>query len=409
MNNDISNSELNHLISPEIKNDEFYTAIQRIAREEDIKTVLEIGSSSGEGSTEAFVTGLRENPNKPMLFCMEVSITRFTELKKRYENEPFVKSYNVSSVPVGSFPDEKQVVDFYNHTQNNLKIYPIETVIGWLRQDVEYIRQSGVFENGIQKIKQENNIDFFDLVLIDGSEFTGSAELDEVYGSKFICLDDITTFKNYNNHQKLLADPNYVLIEQNNAIRNGYSIFHKLERIENYFSPHEISEQLLVSKLVQPGMLVFDVGANIGDYSILLSKLVGSSGKVYSFEPTIITFNKLQERLFQSKCNNVCPFKNAVYSQNIQIEFNEFPEDFSAWNSIGRPQMLDPQGSGQYVPIVNTEVVQAITLDSFCNDNNIQKIDYLKVDVEGAESDVLQGTIELKEPKVMSYKEQLNS
>ncbi|MBH8556283.1 FkbM family methyltransferase [Nostocaceae cyanobacterium CENA357] len=403
MNNDISNSELNRLIYPEIKNDEFYAAIQRIAREEDIKTVLEIGSSSGEGSTEAFVTGLRENPNKPTLFCMEVSITRFAELKKRYENESFVKPYNVSSVPVGSFPDKKQVVDFYNYTQNNLKFYPIETVIGWLRQDVEYIRQSGVFDNGIQKIKQENNIDFFDLVLIDGSEFTGSAELDEVYGAKFICLDDITTFKNYNNHQKLLADPNYVLLEQNNAIRNGYSIFHKSERIENYFSSHEISEQLLVSKLVRPGMLVFDVGANIGDYSILLSKLVGSSGKVYSFEPTIITFNKLQERLSKSKCNNVYPLQNAVYSHNIQIEFNEFSEDFSAWNSIGRPQMLDPQGSGQYVPIVNTGVVQAITLDSFCNDNNIQKIDYLKVDVEGAESDVLQGAIELLKNKAIYF------
>jgi hypothetical protein len=68
MNNKITNSELNRLIPPEIKNDEFYTAIHKIAREEDIKTILEIGSSSGEGSTEAFVIGLRENPNKPILF-----------------------------------------------------------------------------------------------------------------------------------------------------------------------------------------------------------------------------------------------------------------------------------------------------------------------------------------------------
>ncbi|MBW4431333.1 MAG: hypothetical protein KME28_06295 [Pelatocladus maniniholoensis HA4357-MV3] len=51
MNNEINNYELNRLIPPEIKNDEFYATIQIIAREEDIKTVLEIGSSSGEGST----------------------------------------------------------------------------------------------------------------------------------------------------------------------------------------------------------------------------------------------------------------------------------------------------------------------------------------------------------------------
>lgn len=64
-------------------------------------------------------------------------------------------------------------------------------------------------------------------MLIDGSEFTGSAELNDVYEAKFICLDDINTFKNYRNHQKLLANQNYVLVAQNYLIRNGYSIFKK--------------------------------------------------------------------------------------------------------------------------------------------------------------------------------------
>ncbi|MHC5832091.1 MAG: hypothetical protein ACYT04_92970, partial [Nostoc sp.] len=96
----------------------------------------------------------------------------------------------------------------------NLNLYPLERVLGWLRQDIEYVNKSGVSDNGIQKIKKENNIDCFDLVLIDGSEFTGEAELDEVYGANLICLDDITTFKNYRNHQRLLADQNYVLIAE---------------------------------------------------------------------------------------------------------------------------------------------------------------------------------------------------
>ena len=403
MNNEISNSGLNQLIPPEIKNDEFYAAIQRIAREEDIKTVLEIGSSSGEGSTEAFVTGMRQNPNKPLLFCMEVSQARFAELKNRYKNDSFVKCYNASSVTLENFPNEKEVIEFYNNNQTNLNFYKLERILDWLRQDIEYVDKSGVSDNGIENIKQENKIDFFDLVLIDGSEFTGIAELNEVYGAKFICLDDIKTFKNYKNHQKLLTDPNYVVLAQSNSVRNGYSIFKRIEQIKNYFSQNETSEQLLVSKLVKPGMLVFDIGANIGDYSVLLSKLVGYSGKVYSFEPTSSTFNKLQERLTQLKCNNVYPLHSAIYSDNTQIELNEFPENLSAWNSIGRPQMLDPQGSGQYVSIVNTEIVEAITLDSFCKNNEIQKIDYLKVDVEGAETDVLQGAIELLRKKSICF------
>ena len=403
MNNKIDDSELNRLIPPEIKNDDFYVAIQRIAKEEDIKTVLEIGSSSGEGSTEAFVTGLRENPNKPTLFCMEISKNRFAELKNNYKNEYFVKCYNMSSVCIKNFPEEKEIIDFYNNHHTNLNLYPLERVLGWLRQDIEYVNNSGVSDKGIQKIKDENNIDCFDLVLIDGSEFTGQAELYEVYGAKFICLDDITTFKNYRNHQKLLVDHNYMLLAQSTSVRNGYSIFKKIDKIETYFSPHESSEQLLVSKLVRHGMLVFDIGANVGDYSILFSKLVGHSGKVYSFEPTLSTFNKLKNRLFKLNFNNVYPFQNAVYSDNTQIEFNEFSESFSAWNSIGKPQMLDPEGSGQYVPIVSTEIVEAITLDYFCKNNNILKIDYLKIDVEGAESDVLQGAIDLLKNKAIYF------
>ncbi len=403
MNNEINQSELERLITPEIKNDEFYAIIQRIAREEDIKTVLEIGSSSGEGSTEAFVTGMRQNPNKPILFCMEVSKTRFTELKKRYENDDFVKVYNLSSVPVESFPSENEIIDFYNNTENNLKLYPLERILYWLQQDIEYVKKSGLSEHGIRNIKQDNNIDFFDLVLIDGSEFTGSAELDEIYGAKYICLDDITTFKNFKNHYKLISDKNYTLVAQNNFVRNGYSIFIKNENIENYFSIHEFSEQLLASKIIRPGMLVFDIGANIGDYSILFSKLVGSSGKVYSFEPASSTFKLLRERLVKSKCNNIYTFKKALFSENTQIEFNEFSQEFSAWNSIGKPQMLDPKGSGTHVPIVATEVVEAITLDLFCKYNDIHKIDYLKIDVEGAESDVLQGCIELLSNKAIGF------
>ncbi|MFK0730674.1 MAG: glycosyltransferase family 4 protein [Gloeotrichia echinulata HAB0833] len=245
----MSNSELNRLIPPEIKNDEFYAAIQRIAREENIKTVLEIGSSSGAGSTEAFVTGLRHNPHKPTLFCMEVSKTRFAELKNRYKNDSFVKCYNISSVAVDKFPSDMEVLNFYNSTKTNLNAYPLETVIGWLQQDIDYVKNSGVSEDGIKIIKQENNIDYFDLVLLDGSEFTGSLELDEVYGANFILLDDIITFKNYKNHKRLLADPNYVLIVENYCVRNGYSIFKKNDNTVNYFSHYETSknEQLPIN------------------------------------------------------------------------------------------------------------------------------------------------------------------
>jgi glycosyltransferase involved in cell wall biosynthesis/radical SAM superfamily enzyme YgiQ (UPF0313 family)/ADP-heptose:LPS heptosyltransferase/tetratricopeptide (TPR) repeat protein len=220
-------SELNRIIPPEIKDDEFYFVIRKLAAEADIRTVLEIGSSAGGGSTEAFVAGLRANPRSPQLFCMEVSRTRFTELEKRYGGEPFVHCYNVSSVPASSFPKEEEVAHFYRRVDSALNDYPLERVIGWLRQDIEYVTCAGVPQDGIRRIKREVGIERFDMVLIDGSEFTGVAELAEVYGAEYILLDDINGFKNHINYHRLKEDPAYNLLHENWQVRNGYAVFRK--------------------------------------------------------------------------------------------------------------------------------------------------------------------------------------
>ena len=218
-------SELNQIIAPEIKNDTFYQAIYKLARTENISSILEIGSSSGEGSTEAFVLGLLENPAHPTLFCMEVSQPRFAALKKRYQDVPSVQCYNVSSVPVDSFPPESEVSSFYAKTPTNLNLYDLNRVLGWLKQDIEYVLSAGVPQNGIEIIKKDNQIQDFGIVLIDGSEFTGMAEFKQIYGAKFILLDDINAFKNYANYHQLLQDPNYELIEKDLVLRNGFAIF----------------------------------------------------------------------------------------------------------------------------------------------------------------------------------------
>jgi glycosyltransferase involved in cell wall biosynthesis/predicted O-methyltransferase YrrM len=323
MNNKIDDSELNRLIPPEIKNDEFYAAIQKIAKEEDIKTVLEIGSSSGEGSTEAFVTGLRENPNKPTLFCMEVSKNRFAELKNNYKNESFVKCYNISSVSVKKFADEKEIIDFYHSNHTNLNLYSLERVLGWLRQDIEYVNNSGVSDNGIQKIKHENNIDSFDLVLIDGSEFTGSAELDEVYGSKYICLDDINTFKNYQNFNRLLNDPNYILINSNQNIRNGYAIFQlktvqsisyqnihdAVESIEGFMVPGQ--EEYLFNKVksLPEDAVIVEIGSFKGRSTVAMAyACIGTKRKIYSIDTWDGNDTDFSERQFFE-----------IWQQNVQL------------------------------------------------------------------------------------------
>lgn len=222
-------SQLDRIIPPEIKNDAFYQAIYNLSKNESISNILEIGSSNGEGSTEAFVLGIKQNPNHPTLFCMEISKPRFAELKKRYENVSNVKCYNISSISLKDFPQESELFNFFNNTDNNLTQYGYAQVVGWLKQDIEYILNNNVTQDGIEIIKKENNIGNFDMVLIDGSEFTGQAEFKLIYGAKLILLDDINTFKNYYTYRYLLEDSNYELIEVNSNLRNGYAIFkHKI-------------------------------------------------------------------------------------------------------------------------------------------------------------------------------------
>jgi glycosyltransferase involved in cell wall biosynthesis len=218
---------LERIIPPEIKNDELYELISALAAREPLRHVLEIGSAAGGGSTEAFVKGLSRNPGNPMLFCIEVSRSRFKVLRETYKHLDFVRCYNMSTVAPDEFPTERAVADFYAGERSSLSKFPLPTVLDWLRQDKRYVRDAGVESGAIERIMAEHAIREFDLVLIDGSEFTGELEFRKIYGAKFILLDDTTTYKNFAVRRRLLDDPNYELLADNRGLRNGYSAFRR--------------------------------------------------------------------------------------------------------------------------------------------------------------------------------------
>ena len=156
---------------------------------------------------------------------MELSRPRFDHLIKLYGDDPNISCYNVTSVPLARFPTEAQVIAFYETRHSKLNRVPLPEVLRWLRQDIMYVGRLGPGQDGIRMIKDENGIDTFGMVLIDGSEFTGAAELEEVYGADHILLDDIGTFKNFANFERLRADPRYRLTAANPELRNGYAVF----------------------------------------------------------------------------------------------------------------------------------------------------------------------------------------
>lgn len=218
-------TSLDRLIPPEIRNDSLYSAIVRVAATPGVRQMLEIGSSGGDGSTEAFIEGALMNPSEPTLHCIEISDVRYQALKNRHVSRGFVRCYHASSVPLEKVASEVEVTEFYHSVESILNDYPLKTVLGWRAQDVRYMKEHGLVSNGIRDVKNGTGLDVFDAVLIDGSEFTGSAELDEVYGARYILLDDIRAFKNHANFNRLSADPAYALLEASAQVRNGYAVF----------------------------------------------------------------------------------------------------------------------------------------------------------------------------------------
>jgi hypothetical protein len=221
---------LNRLIPAEITHDRFYRAIADIAAREGIRQILEIGSSSGAGSTEAFVAGALHNRQRPAVHCLEVSTVRFAALTERYRDVPFVHCHNLSSVSLERFPAEDEVAAFHREVRSKLRKYPLDEVLGWLRADREYVAQHGLSTDGIRQIMRDNRLDAFDAVLIDGSEFTGRAELEDVYGARFLMLDDTRSYKNWHNCRRLSADAGYRLVKRSRWLRNGFAIFERVSR-----------------------------------------------------------------------------------------------------------------------------------------------------------------------------------
>lgn len=83
----------------------------------------------------------------------------------------------------------------------------------------------------------------------------------------------------------------------------------------------------LVSQKVQPGFWVVDIGAHIGYYTLLLSRLVGADGRVFCFEPVPTNFEFLSENVRLNHCTNVEPVNRAVLDVHQQVHFDVREDD----------------------------------------------------------------------------------
>lgn len=131
---------------------------------------------------------------------------------------------------------------------------------------------------------------------------------------------------------------------------------------------------------LQPGMVVFDLGAHHGFYTLLAANLVGPTGKVIAFEPSPSERRKLIWHIRLNRCRQVKVEPFAVSDSEGTMKLY-LTKDNSA-NSLSTPEIS---------PVVSEVTVQVTSLDKYCKCNDINRIDLIKMDVEGAELLVLQG------------------
>ena len=159
-------------------------------------------------------------------------------------------------------------------------------------------------------------------------------------------------------------------------------LFHSPVTVDIALGVYEYWLARIFRRYAKPGMTILDIGAHHGYYALLAARLMEDKGKIYAFEPDPLNCNHFLHNIAANKMKSIHVYPLALSDQTSETTF------FAA----------DGLGSLQFNPIVrafNVETerisVHTRTLDQVVRDDNIRRIDLIKIDVEGSELLVLKG------------------
>lgn len=150
----------------------------------------------------------------------------------------------------------------------------------------------------------------------------------------------------------------------------------------NYFAINDEGHNLLY-KLAKPGMIVYDIGANVGSTSLHLAKLVGEKGKVFSFEPDSKNFSIASINIQLNSASNLRIF-NAGLGNSRQTAFQYNVNE----NNRGMMRILPAAKASDGL---EASPVEIYTLDEFTTEHQLPPPELIKLDVEGFELKALKG------------------
>ena len=119
--------------------------------------------------------------------------------------------------------------------------------------------------------------------------------------------------------------------------------------------------------------IILELGSGIGNETLFISKLIGAKGKIYSVEPFETIFNLLKETVNINNLQNVKIINKALYKEKSKIGFYSDQENWL----------------GGKIDLNSKTLIGTITLNNFIEDNNIDIVNFCKINIEGAERYIL--------------------
>lgn len=245
-----------------------------------------------------------------------------------------------------------------------VEAYPLET-IDYSMQNNIFVFFNDKLPDAIAIIKElkQHGIHMFDYYCMKPNRDLQVAEFPE-YLEKFNSIAEAYNLINESFSKELF-------ISRLKTIITGDSGYLKASFNDEYYCPFVKPEK---------NDVVMDIGVS-GCISITehFAKSVGNGGKIYSFEPEPTCFKEAEEKILNNpRCRNVEIFQYGMWDKNEKQYISE----------SGSGSSIYAQGE------VQKNICELITMDSFVQDNDIKKVDFIKMDIEGAELNALVGAVE---------------
>lgn len=130
----------------------------------------------------------------------------------------------------------------------------------------------------------------------------------------------------------------------------------------------------------QQGDIIMDCGAHIGNCAILFSRLVGRKGLVVAIEPFEESFNILEKRIHRLKKKNIISINKGVWNQTDKLPLAVFENTISC--KVSEDINTDP---------ARYHHINCVTIDQIADELSLNRLDLIKMDIEGAEIEALEG------------------